>query len=142
MRFSRRAGFTAGLVCLAAAASAQDHRLPAPAGARVYFIEPANGASIAGPVTVKMGIAGMGVAPAGVQFNNTGHHHILINQPAFDPLVPIPMDDANRHFGAGQTETVLTLPPGTYTLQLVFADFRHIPHNPPVQSELITITVR
>jgi Domain of unknown function (DUF4399) len=133
-------------LCLALGAAsiaiAQDFRQPSPAGAKVYFIEPKNGAEISGPVTVKFGLAGMGVAPAGVEKKDTGHHHILVNQKLEDYKAPMPADDKHRHFGLGQTETVLTLPPGKHTLQLVVGDHNHIPHNPPVESEVITITVK
>jgi hypothetical protein len=132
----------AAATTLAGVAMAQLPRTAAPAGARVYFIEPSNGASISGPVVVKMGLAGMGVAPAGAQLPNTGHHHLLINQPSVDLSQPLPMTDTIRHFGGGQTETSLALPPGTHQLQLVLGDWLHIPHNPPVVSEVITITVR
>jgi len=124
------------------AARAQDFRSPAPAGAKVYFIEPKNGATIKGPVTVKMGLVGMGVAPAGVEKKDTGHHHILVDQKLADPMAPIPADDKHRHFGGGQTETTLTLPPGKHTLQLVLGNHNHIPLNPMVASEVITITVK
>ena len=124
------------------AAMAQDFRSPAAAGAKVYFIEPRNGAEISGPVVVKMGLAGMGVAPAGVEKKDTGHHHILVDQKDFDPKSPLPQDDKHRHFGNGQTETSLTLAPGQHTLQLVLGDHNHIPHNPLVASEIITITVK
>jgi hypothetical protein len=136
----------AGLIFMSLAATgvaiAQDFRSPAPAGAKVYFIEPKNGAEISGPVTVKMGLSGMGVAPAGVEKKDTGHHHVLINQPTFDPMAPLPADDKHRHFGNGQTETVLNLPAGSYTLQLVLGDHNHIPHNPAIVSEAIKITVK
>ena len=125
-----------------ASAQAQDFRSAAPTGAKLYFIEPKDGAEIAGPVTVKMGLVGMGVAPAGVEKKDTGHHHIFIDDKLTDLMAPMPADDKHRHFGAGQTETVLTLPAGTHTLQLVLGDHNHIPHNPPVTSELITITVK
>jgi hypothetical protein len=127
---------------LAGVAAAQLPRTAAPAGAKVYFIEPQNGATLSGPVVVRMGLSGMGIAPAGITFANTGHHHVLINQPAVDMAQPLPMTDTIRHFGGGQTETSLTLPPGTYRLQLLLGDHLHIPHNPPVMSEVITITVR
>jgi hypothetical protein len=133
--------FTAALP-LAPSSFAQDFRQPAPAGAKVYFIEPKNGAEITGPVTVKFGLTGMGVAPAGVEKKDTGHHHILVNQKLADGMSPIPADDKHRHFGAGQTETTLTLPAGTHTLQMVLGDHNHIPHNPLVASEVITITVK
>ncbi len=124
------------------AAQAQDFRSPAPAGAKVYFIEPKDGAEVSGPVTVKMGLVGMGVAPAGVEKKDTGHHHILVNQKVADPMAPLPADDKHRHFGAGQTETTLTLPAGKHTLQLVLGDHNHIPHNPLIASDVITITVK
>ncbi len=123
-------------------AHAQDFRSAAPAGAKLYFIEPKDGAEIAGPVTVKMGLVGMGVAPAGVEKKDTGHHHIFIDEKLTDLMAPMPADDKHRHFGAGQTETVLTLAAGKHTLQLVLGDHNHIPHNPAVTSELITITVK
>jgi hypothetical protein len=117
-------------------------RTPAPAGAKVYIISPKDGASIKGPVTVVFGLTGMGVAPAGVQMENTGHHHLLIdaNLPA-DTGVPLPATDNIKHFGKGQTETTLTLPPGKHTLQLVLGDHLHIPLFPVVASQKVTITV-
>ena len=117
-------------------------RTPAPAGAKVYIISPKDGATIKGPVTVVFGLAGMGVAPAGVQMENTGHHHLLIDTsvPA-DTGVPLPANDNIRHFGKGQTETTLTLPPGKHTLQLVLGDHLHIPFFPVIASPKITITV-
>jgi opacity protein-like surface antigen len=129
-------------VALAGTAFAQDFRQPAPAGAKVYFIEPKDGAEITGPVTVKFGLAGMGIAPAGVEKKDTGHHHLLINQKLADNMAAIPTDDKHRHFGLGQTETSVTLPAGKHTLQLYLADHQHIPHNPAVTSEVITITVK
>ena len=134
--------FTATAVASAAPSFAQDFRSPSPTGAKVYFIEPKNGAEITGPVSVKFGLAGMGVAPAGVEKKDTGHHHILVNQKVVDPMAPLPADDKHRHFGAGQTETTLTLPAGTHTLQLVLGDHNHIPHNPLVASDVITITIK
>lgn len=115
---------------------------PAPPGAEVYFITPKNGATVHGPVTVRFGLKGMGVAPAGVQKDATGHHHLLIDTdlPPLDQ--PIPNDEHHKHFGAGQTETMLDLPPGKHTLQLLLGDFAHVPHQPPVMSKPITITVK
>jgi hypothetical protein len=124
------------------AAAAQDFRQPSPPGARVYFIAPKNGAVISGPVTVKFGLSGMGVAPAGVDKKDTGHHHLLIDTTLEDDKAPIPADDKHRHFGNGQTETTINLPPGRHTLQLVLGDYQHIPFNPMVASEVITITVK
>ncbi len=129
-------------VAIAGTAVAQDFRQPSPPGAKVYFIEPKDGAEITGPVTVKFGLTGMGVAPSGVDKKDTGHHHLLVNQKLADPLAAIPADDKHRHFGAGQTETTVTLPAGKHTLQLLLADHQHIPHNPAVASDVITITVK
>ena len=129
-----------------ALASAQDNAMPArvesPPGAMVYFISPQNGAHVKSPFTVRFGLKGMGVAPAGVQAPNTGHHHLLIDVATLPPEnEPLPATDHIRHFGGGQTETELTLPPGQHTLQLVLGDYLHRPHQPPVRSEKITITV-
>ena len=82
------------------------------------------------------------MAPAGAEKANTGHHHLLIDTTLADPKAAIPMDDAHRHFGLGQTETTITLPPGKHTLQLVLGDYQHIPHNPIVASDVITVTVK
>ncbi|MDH4871657.1 DUF4399 domain-containing protein [Pseudomonas sp. BN515] len=118
-------------------------RTPAPEGAQVYFIEPADGATVGQTFTVKFGLKGMGVAPAGVDVPATGHHHLLIDlaeQPEMDK--PLPMTDSIRHFGKGQTETQVTLPPGTHTLQLLVGDKNHVPLEPPVISQSITVTVK
>jgi hypothetical protein len=130
------------LILASSCAFAQDFRQSAPAGARVYFIEPKDGAAISGPVTVKFGLSGMGVAPAGVDKKDTGHHHLLIDATLADDKAPIPVDDNHRHFGNGQTEATITLPPGQHTLQLVLGDYQHIPFNPLIASEVITITVK
>lgn len=117
-------------------------RTPAPAGATVYIVSPADRDRVSSPVTVRFGLRGMGVAPAGVEAPNTGHHHLLINvtePPALDQ--PLPANDQIRHFGAGQTETTLELTPGDYTLQLVLGDHLHIPHQPPTRSPIVRITV-
>lgn len=123
-------------------ASAFADQTPSSAGATVYIIAPKDGAHIKGPVTVLFGLKGMGVAPAGVKFDNTGHHHLLIDtaMPA-DLTQPLPATDAIRHFGKGQTEATLDLPPGKHTLQLLFADYTHTPFTPNVASSKITITV-
>ena len=117
-------------------------RTASPAGAMEYFISPQNGAKVSSPFTVRFGLKGMGVAPAGVTNPNTGHHHLLIDTDLPPDNLPIPNDDKHRHFGAGQTEVELTLPPGQHTLQLVLGDANHVPHQPPVHSEKITITVQ
>jgi hypothetical protein len=108
----------------------------------VYFISPQDGETLSGQIDVRFGLRGMGVAPAGVDQANTGHHHLLIDveeMPAMD--VPLPSTEQIRHFGGGQTETTLKLAPGKHTLQLLLGNYSHIPHNPPVLSEKITITV-
>lgn len=128
----------AALLPLAAGADAT----PSLAGARVYFLEPKNGAEVTGPVRVVFGLASMGVAPAGVQHKDTGHHHLLIDNPTVDMNKPLPATDQVKHFGNGQTETTVTLAPGKHTLQLMLGDWKHQPHNPPVRSETITITVK
>jgi hypothetical protein len=126
------------LACTAAVAD----QTSAPAGAAVYIIKPAPGAKLTSPVTVVFGLKGMGVAPAGVKFDNTGHHHLLVDAgPPADLTQPLPVSDSIRHFGKGQTETTLELPPGKHTLQLLFADFTHTPFTPNVASKKITITV-
>ena len=115
---------------------------PAPADARVYIISPADGEVLSSPVTVKFGLSGMGVAPAGVEKAATGHHHLLIDLDALpDPGKPLPADDHHKHFGGGQTETTVDLAPGQHTLQLMMGDHNHVPHDPPVVSDRITITV-
>jgi hypothetical protein len=122
---------------------AQD-RSAAPAGAEVYIISPANGSTVTGPVTVRFGLKGMGVAPAGVKFDNTGHHHLLIDTDLSQVKLdaPLPSSDKIVHFGKGQTETVVTLTPGKHTLELLFADYLHLPFDPPLHSKKITITVK
>lgn len=114
----------------------------APADAKVYFIAPANGATVTGPVKVQFGLSGMGVAPAGVQSENTGHHHLLVDEPTVDLALPLPANEQVIHFGKGQTETTLTLKPGKHTLQLVLGDWKHQAFNPTLLSDKITITVK
>lgn len=117
-------------------------RSEAPADAETYIISPADGAEITSPFTVRFGLRGMGVAPAGVDQENTGHHHLLIDVDEMPPMAtPLPSTDNVVHFGGGQTQTELDLPPGEHTLQLVLGDHLHIPHDPPVVSEQITVTV-
>jgi hypothetical protein len=130
------------LLALSPAFAADLARTPSPAGAKVYFISPKNGAVIHGPVTVRFGLTGMGVAPAGTVAENTGHHHLIVDAPLPPLDQPLPKDDQHLHFGKGQTETTLTLPPGKHTLQLVLGDANHLPHDPPVVSEQITIRVK
>lgn len=111
-------------------------------GAKVYIIEPADGAEVSSPVRVVFGLAAMGVAPAGINQTGTGHHHLLIDSPEIDYTKPLPASEQIVHFGGGQTEASIELKPGTHTLQLLLGDWKHQPHNPPVQSEKITIRVR
>lgn len=117
-------------------------RSPAPPNAEVYFISPRDGEVVESPVMVRFGLKNMGVAPAGTDIENTGHHHLLVDTdlPALDK--PIPNDEHHRHFGKGNTETMLELSPGIHTLQLLLGDYSHIPHDPPVMSKKITITVK
>ena len=117
-------------------------RTPSPEDAEVYIQSPEDGAEVTSPFTVRFGLRGMGVAPAGITAENTGHHHLLIDVETMPPSnMPLPSSDNVRHFGLGQTETELDLPPGEHTLQLVLGDALHIPHDPPVRSQKITITV-
>ncbi|HEY7886405.1 MAG TPA: DUF4399 domain-containing protein [Cellvibrionaceae bacterium] len=110
---------------------------------QVYFIEPADGATVSSPVSVKFGLKGMGVAPAGIDVPNTGHHHLLVNLDSLPDLsLPIPADKQHIHFGGGQTEASVELPPGEHTLQLLLGDYLHRPHEEPVVSQKITITVK
>lgn len=117
-------------------------RTPAPATAEVYFIEPKDGAVVDSPVRVVFGLRGMGVAPAGVQHEGTGHHHLLIDEPEYYLDRPLPKTEQIVHFGNGQTEALVELAPGEHTLQLLLGDHSHIPHDPPVRSKKIRIRVR
>lgn len=116
-------------------------RQPATKGAEVYFVSPQDGATLSNPVVVRFGLRNMGVAPAGVAHPDTGHHHLLIDTELAQMNLPIPADERHVHFGGGQTETAITLSPGEHTLQLVLGDYLHIPHDPPVTSSRIKITV-
>lgn len=124
-----------------AAPAAEMERTPAPEGATVYFITPADGERVASPVTVRFGTSGIGVAPSGVDHEKTGHHHLLVDTGLPNMNSPIPSDDKHRHFGGGQTQTRIDLEPGEHTLQLLMGDAKHVPHDPPVASKQITITV-
>lgn len=127
----------------AAPAPAALTRKPAPPGAVAYIIEPADGARVTNPVRVVFGLKGIGVAPAGVDRNDAGHHHLLVDAPLPADLgLPLPNDEQHRHFGGGQTEVELTLPPGRHTLQMVLGDHLHIPHDPPIASGVVTIEVQ
>lgn len=130
------------LALLAAAASAETVATASPKGAKVFIIEPKDGASVSSPVTVKFGIEGMEVAPAGTDKPNTGHHHLIIDTELKDLKVAVPADANHIHFGKGQTETKVELKPGAHTLQLVLGDKNHVPHDPAVVSPVIKITVK
>lgn len=127
---------------LTAIAVADINRTPSPAGAEVYFIAPADGATVTSPVTVRFGLKGMGVAPAGIAFNGAGHHHLIIDADLPPLDAPIPSDAHHVHFGKGQTETTVELKPGKHTLQLLLGDQLHMPHDPAVMSKKITVTVK
>lgn len=112
------------------------------ADTELYFISPQDGDRVSGEFDIRFGLRGMGVAPAGVEAVNTGHHHLLIDVDTLPPMdAPLPKSDKVRHFGGGQTETTLNLAPGEHTLQLVLGNYSHVPHDPPVMSKKITITV-
>jgi len=113
----------------------------APADAKAYIISPKDGDTVEKTFTVKFGLKGMGVAPAGTDRKHTGHHHLLVDGEKL-PAMDKPMGKGVKHFGGGQTETTLTLESGEHTLQLILGDKMHQPHNPPVVSEKITITVK
>ncbi len=112
-----------------------------PPGARLYIVSPVDGETVSSPVTVRFGLSGMGVAPAGVKRAGTGHHHLILDAPPPAMDAPLPADARHLHFGGGQTETTIELEPGPHTLQLVLGDENHVPHDPPLLSERITITV-
>ncbi len=115
---------------------------PSPEAARLYIISPTDGATVTSPVTVRFGLRGMGVAPAGTAQPNTGHHHLLLDTPLPSLTQPIPSDAHHHHFGGGQTESTLELSPGIHRLQLLLGDHWHIPHDPPLHSRVITISVQ
>ncbi len=130
------------LAAVAASALAADlPRSPAPKDVELYFISPAEGETVTSPVTVRFGLRGMGIAPAGMAMENTGHHHLLIDADPPPYNLPIPADAKHVHFGKGQTEAQVELSPGKHRLQLLLADHLHIPHDPPVVSKPITIVV-
>ena len=112
------------------------------AEARVYFINLEDGDEVESPFLIQFGLSEMGIAPAGIDRENTGHHHLLINVNDLDFSKPIPASKNHIHFGGGQTESLVELPPGDYRLQLVLGDMTHTPHTPPVVSRQINITVK
>jgi len=141
----------AGLVAPSFAADEHEHTAPAsdavghtprPADAKLYIISPKNGETVKSPVKVRFGLSGMGVAPAGVASPSTGHHHLLIDAPLPPMDQPLAKDEHHLHFGGGQTEATIDLPPGDHTLQLMLADKNHMPFEPPLYSERIKIHVK
>ncbi|MEW9921448.1 DUF4399 domain-containing protein [Marimonas sp. MJW-29] len=139
----RFATILSAAILLGSTAMADGHRSAAPEGAQAYIISPADGATVSNPVTIVFGLTGMGVAPAGTEVENTGHHHLLINtDPAtLEMDTSLPATDQIVHFGGGQTQVTRELPAGTHTLRLLLGDLNHVPHDPPVMSEAITVTV-
>lgn len=133
-----------GLAAMASTgvATAEGLSTPSPENAEVYFIAPTDGAVVGETFVVRFGLRGMGVAPAGAEIADTGHHHLLIDNPEVDMSLPLPTTDQVRHFGKGQTETEITLEPGEYTLTLLLGNHLHVPHTPPVMSQPVHITVR
>ena len=135
-------GLTAGFVLAGG-------ETPSNPDAKVYFVNLSDGDTVQSPVTVVFGMSGMGIAPAGTEVENTGHHHLLIDRPplgqgedgADELAYGLPSDENHMHFGGGQTEVTLDIAPGNHTLQLVLGDAGHVPHATPIVSEVITITV-
>jgi hypothetical protein len=123
------------------AQAAESTRTESAEGAKAYIISPQDGEVVGQNVKVKFGLSGMGVAPAGVDMKNTGHHHLLIDEKEL-PAMDKPMGGDIIHFGGGQTETTIDLEPGEHTLQIILGDKNHVPHKPAIISEKITITVK
>ena len=136
----------AACVCVAPAFAGET---PSSEGATVYFVNLKDGDTVKGPLKVIFGLSGMGIAPAGIEKEGTGHHHLFIDRAPFlkgedgkdEADFNIPADENHKHYGKGQTETTPDLAPGKHTLQMVLGDKDHIPHNPPVYSSVIEITV-
>jgi hypothetical protein len=116
-------------------------RSPSTEGASVFFITPEDGATVTNPINIEFGIAGMNVVKAGNNQPHSGHHHLLIDTDLPDLGMPIPADEQHVHFGDGSTSTQISLLPGEHKLQMLLGDYLHIPHNPPLTSAQITITV-
>ncbi|WP_050605099.1 DUF4399 domain-containing protein [Ruegeria sp. 6PALISEP08] len=141
--------FAIASLCLFAGFAQAGGETPSNPDAKVYFVNLSDGDTVQSPVTVVFGLSGMGVAPAGTEKENTGHHHLLIDRPpigegedgADELAFGLPADDNHLHFGGGQTEVTLDLPAGQHTLQLVLGDAGHAPHATPIVSEVITINV-
>ena len=142
VRLSTLAILVVVLGAYAAQAQTATPRTARPPDAKLYIISPHDGETVTSPVTVRFGLVGMGVAPAGVASPNTGHHHLIIDAPTPPADAPVPKDDKHLHFGGGQTETTVTLAPGQHTLHLVLGDKDHMIFQPPLVSETVTITVK
>ena len=143
MKIVRCAVLSAALALLSLTPAVHAQGKSAPKDAKLYFITPHDGQRIRGGFWCRFGLRNMGVTHAGDDYANSGHHHLLIDvRDPIDPKQPIPQDKSHLHFGAGQTEAYIELPRGRHTLQLVLADWTHIPHVPPVMSETITVTVK
>src|SRR5262245_61010307 len=144
MRLSTGTAAAAVVAAMLSVPAAAQMLTPSPPGATVYFINLKDGDTVISPFKVQFGLTGMGVAPVGVEKENTGHHHLIIDSKLSDEELkaPIAADAKHVHYGAGQTEAMVTLPPGRHSLQLVLGNWSHIPHNPPVMSPVITITVK
>lgn len=134
----------------AGALLADDHKTPFPDGAELYFIGISDGDSVSSPVTIRFGLSGMGIAPAGItEKENVGHHHLLLNRPplgegedgAEEWEFGLASDEHHMHFGGGQTEVTLELQPGEHTLQMVLGDHSHVPFGPDLATDQITIKV-
>src|ERR1700726_4323423 len=138
--YAALAAFVSILISFAPATA----QMPSPTGASVYFINLKDGDTVSSPFKVQFGLTGMGVAPVGVEKPNTGHHHLIIDTTlsADELKAPIPADAKHLHFGGGQSEAMVTLPPGQHTLQLVLGDWSHVPHVPPVMSPIIKVMVK
>lgn len=136
----------AGAAAASAVALAQQPagmpRSPSPPGASVFIVRPADGEQVSSPVRVVFGMKGMEVAPAGTNTPGTGHYHLIIDSPPPAAGEPIAKDDKHIHYGKGQTEATVTLSPGRHTLQVVLGDGNHVPHDPPVMSQPITVYVK
>lgn len=144
MFMTRRATLTGiALIATTLAAGISLAQTPVPPGASVYIINLKNGDTVKSPFKVQFGLTGMGIAPAGVEKEKTGHHHLIIDTMLSPEELKgaIPADTTHLHFGGGQTEAMVTLPPGQHTLQLVLGDWSHIPQDPPIMSPVVTILV-
>jgi len=108
---------------------------------KVYFINLKDGDELKSPLLIQFGLSGKGIAPAGIDVDNTGHHHLLINVDEVNYSMPIPSSKQHLHFSLGQTETILSLPPGRHKLQLILGDKFHVPHDPPLVSEIVEVNV-